>query len=148
MFLRDNKLEWNLQLILLVKVWHLVRFVPLEQPSADSDSSSDLSTPVHPPSMLLPVITIKDKALDLGLKDITDKDSWTEAKKIIDTRLRRHPYCPGPDSKLLETSKSNTVASAWWEEVINYYAKPPISDLFVKESRFNGKEIQSDQTHQ
>ncbi len=25
MFLRDNKLEWNLQLILLVKVWHLVR---------------------------------------------------------------------------------------------------------------------------
>jgi hypothetical protein len=25
MFLRNNKLEWNLQLILLVKVWHLVR---------------------------------------------------------------------------------------------------------------------------
>ncbi len=25
MFLRDNKLELNLQLILLVKVWHLVR---------------------------------------------------------------------------------------------------------------------------
>ncbi len=26
MFLRDNKLEWNLQLILLFKVWHLVRW--------------------------------------------------------------------------------------------------------------------------
>ncbi len=25
MFLRDNELEWNLQLILLGKVWHLVR---------------------------------------------------------------------------------------------------------------------------
>ena len=123
-------------------------FVPLAPPSADSDSSSNLSASVPPPTTAPLVITINDKASDLGLKDITDKDSWTEAKKIIDTRLRRHPYCPGPDSKLLETSKSNTVASAWWEEVINYYAKPPISDLFVKESRFNGKEIQSDQTHQ
>ncbi len=59
--------------------------------------------------------------------------------KIIDARLHRHPYCPGPDSKLLVTSKSNADASAWWEEGINYYVKPPISDLFVEESRFDGK---------
>jgi hypothetical protein len=109
-------------------------FVPLAQPSADSDSSSDLSAPVPPPTMAPPVITIKDKASDLGLKDITDKDLWTEAKKIIDTHLRCHLYCPDPDSKLLDTSTSNAVASAWWEEVINYYVKPPISDLFVEES--------------
>ena len=37
------------------------------------------------------------------------------------------------------TSKSNAVANAWWEKVINYYVKPPISDLFVEESQFNGK---------
>ena len=114
-------------------------FVPLAQPSAKSDSTSDLTPPVLPPATPPPVITIKDKASDLGLKDITDKDSWTEAKKIIDARLRRHPFCPGPDSKLLVTSTSNAVASAWWEEVINYYVKPPISDLFVEESQFDGK---------
>ena len=88
-------------------------FVPLAQPSADSDSSSDLSAPVPPPTTLPPVITIKDKASDLGLKDITDKHSWTEAKKIIDAHLCCHPYCPGPDSKLLVTLTSNAVASAW-----------------------------------
>ena len=114
-------------------------FVPLAQPSSDSDSTSELSAPVLPPTTLPPVLTIKDKASDLGLKDITDRDSWTDAKKIIDARLRRHPYCPGPDSKLLVTWPSNAVASAWWEEVINYYVKPPISDLFVEESQFDGK---------
>jgi hypothetical protein len=114
-------------------------FIPPAQPSADSDSSSDLSAPVPPPTMAPPVISIKDKASDLGLNDITDKDSWTEAKKIIDACLRCHPYCPGPDSKLLATSTSNAAASAWWEEIINYYVKPPISDLFVEESRFDGK---------
>ncbi len=56
---------------------------------------------------------------------------------MIAAHLRRHPYCPGPDSKLLVTSKSNAVASAWWEEVINYYVKLTISDLFVKESQFD-----------
>jgi hypothetical protein len=117
-------------------------FIPLVQPSANSDSSSDLSAPIPPPTTAPPVISIKNKALDLGLKDITDKDSWTEAKKIIDARLRCHLYCRGPDSKLLATSTSNTVASAWWEEVINYYIKPPISDLFVEESRFDGKGLE------
>ena len=106
---------------------------PLAQPSANSDSSSNLLAPVPPPTTVPPVITIKDKASNLGLKDITNKDSWTEAKKIIDARLHRHPYCPGPDSKLLVTSTSNAVASAWWEEVINFYIKPPISNLFVEE---------------
>ena len=114
-------------------------FVPLAQPSANSDSTSDVSAPVLPPTTSPPVITIKDKASDLGLKDITDKDSWTEAKIIIDAHLHCHPYCPGPDSKLLVTSKSNAVASDWWEEVINYYVKPPISDLFFEESRFDKK---------
>jgi hypothetical protein len=32
-------------------------------------------------------ITIKDKPSDMGIKPITDKDSWTNAKKIIDARL-------------------------------------------------------------
>ena len=118
-------------------------FVPLAQPDASSvldDSSSDPSVPVPAPPTPSPVVTfIKDKASDLGLKDITDKDSWIEAKKIIDARLRRPPFCPGPDSKLLLTTNANAVASAWWEEVVNYYVKPPISDLFVEESRFDGK---------
>ena len=118
-------------------------FVPLVQPDASSvldDSSSDPSVPVPAPPTPSPVVTfIKDKASDLGLKDITDKDSWIEAKKIIDARLRRPPFSPGPDSKLLLMTNANAVARAWWEEVVNYYVKPPISDLFVKESRFDGK---------
>jgi hypothetical protein len=80
--------------------------------------------PIPPSTTAPPVISIKDKALDLSLKVITDKDSWMEAKKFIDAHLRCHPYCPDPDSKLLATSTSNAVTSAWWEEVINYYAKP------------------------
>jgi len=116
-------------------------FVPLAQPDASSDdSSSDPSVPVPAPPTPSPVVTvIKDKALDLGLKDITDKDSWIEAKKIIDDRLRRPPFCPGPESKILLTTNANAVTSAWWEEVVNYYLEPPISDLFVEESRFDGK---------
>ena len=114
-------------------------FVPLAQPSAESESTSDPVPPILPPATSPPVNTIKDKASDLGLKDITDKDSWKEAKKIIDARLHRHPYCPGPNSRLLVTSTRNAVASAWWEEVINYHVKPPISNLFVEESQFGGK---------
>ena len=41
------------------------------------------------------ILTIKDKPSDMGIKPITDKDSWTDAKKIIDARLRRAPYWPG-----------------------------------------------------
>ena len=86
-----------------------------------------------------PALTIKDKAADLGLKDIVNKASWIEAKKIINARLRCPPYCPGPDFKALITTTANAIASSWWEEVINYYVKPPISDLFVEESCFDGK---------
>jgi hypothetical protein len=94
-------------------------FVPLAQPNTGSaisvlgNLSSDPSAPPPtPPTPSPAVITIKDKALDLGLNDITDKDSWIEAKKIIDARLRRPPYCPGPDTKILLTTKNNIVADA------------------------------------
>ena len=40
---------------------------------------------------------------------------------------------------MLITTPANQIASSWWEEVINYYVKPPISDLFVEESRFDRK---------
>ena len=114
-------------------------FVLLAQPDVSSaisileDSSSDPSTPTPAAS---PVMVIKDKAADLGLKDIVDKQSWTDAKKIIDARLRLPPYCPSPDGKTLITTPANQTASSWWEEVINNYVKPPISDLFVEESHF------------
>jgi hypothetical protein len=100
-----------------------------------------LVPPATPPALLpAPGIAIKDKAADLGIsKDITDKETWINAKKIIDARLRRPPYCPSPDSKTLVTTTDNQVASACWEEVMNYYVKPPISDLFVEESCFDGK---------
>jgi hypothetical protein len=106
------------------------------------DSSLDpLVPPAAPPAPLpTPGIANKDKVADHGnSKDITDKETRIKAKKIIDARLRRPPYCPGPDSKTLVTTTDNQVASAWWEEVMNYYVKPPISDLFVEESRFDGK---------
>jgi hypothetical protein len=58
-------------------------FVPLAQPDVSSaisvlkDSLSDASVP-NP--LALPAITIKDKAADLGLKDIVNKASWINAK--------------------------------------------------------------------
>jgi hypothetical protein len=82
--------------------------------------------------------SIKDKPSDLGIKNITDKESWTDAKKIIDARLRRPPYWPGESTSLV-TTNLNAAASVWWEEVIAYYCKPPVSDLFVEEHRFDGK---------
>jgi hypothetical protein len=117
-------------------------FVPLAQPDVSSAISvveDSLSDPSVPNPLAPPALAIKDKAADLGLKDIFDKASWIEAKKIIDARLRCPPYCPGPNSKALITTTANAIASSWWEEVINYYVKPPISDLFVEESRFDGK---------
>jgi hypothetical protein len=84
------------------------------------------------------MVLIKDKPSDMGIKNITDKESWTDAKKIIDARLRRAPYWPG-ESKSLVTTSPNAAASVWWEEVIAYYCKPPVSDLFVEEHRFDGK---------
>jgi len=122
-------------------------FVPLVQPDISSvisvleDSSLDPSvpSPIIPAPSSTPLVTIKDKASDLGLKDITNTASWIDTKKIIDAHLRPPPYCPGPNSKVLVTTKDNQVASSWWEEVINFYVEPPISDLFVEESQFDGK---------
>jgi hypothetical protein len=67
------------------------------------------------PPPLSTFMTMKDKASDLGLKDVMDKDSWIEAKKIIGAHLCRPPYCPGPNSKLLITTNVNAITSAWWE---------------------------------
>ena len=118
-------------------------FAPLAQPDVTSSATSiledSLSDPPAPTPTASSVVIIKDKASDLGLKDIVDKQSWIDAKKFIDARLRRPPFYPGPDSTALITTTANKVASSWWEEVINYYVKPPISDLFVEESRFDGK---------
>jgi hypothetical protein len=33
----------------------------------------------------------------------------------------------------------NATASAWWEDVIIYHCKPPVFNLFVEESHFDGK---------
>ncbi len=68
----------------------------------------------------------------MGIKPITDKVSWTDVKKIIMARLLRAPYWPG-ESKELVTTDANAAASVWWEEVITYYCRPPISDLFMEE---------------
>jgi len=81
---------------------------------------------------------IKDKPSDMGIKDIVDKDSWKDAKKVIDSCLRRATFWPGPLKELV-TTVDNAVASAWWVEMIVYHCKPPMLDLFVKESRFGGK---------
>jgi hypothetical protein len=83
--------------------------------------------PVH-------VTFIKDKLPDMGLKDITDKASWTEAKAAINSRLHRAPFWPSPTSKALIIMPENMVASAWWEELLYYYLKPPMRNLFVEES--------------
>ena len=107
-------------------------------PSSSSSSKSPPSHAVKPPTTTPALAVIKDKPSDMGIKNITDKDSWTEAKKIIDARLRRAPYWPG-ESKELITTDANAAASVWWEEVIAFYCKPPVSDLFVEEHRFDGK---------
>jgi hypothetical protein len=75
----------------------------------------------------------------MGLKDITDKNSWIEAKAVIDSCLCRAPFWPNPTSKALIMTPANMVASAWWEEPLYYYLKPPVCDLFVEESCFDGK---------
>jgi hypothetical protein len=100
-------------------------------------ASSDLSLSTPHPSPAI-ATTIKDKVLDIGLKEITYKVSWMDAKKVTDTHLCHMPFWLGP-SKELVTTPINAAASAWWEEVIVYYCKPPVSDLFVKESRLDGK---------
>jgi hypothetical protein len=33
----------------------------------------------------------------------------------------------------------NAAASRWWEEVLAFFCKPPISDLVVGKAKFDGK---------
>ena len=108
--------------------------VPTSSDSSKSAPSPNLAQ-LQPTAQL---IAIKDKPSYIGIKPITDKDSWTDAEKIIDAHLRRAPYWPG-ESTMLITTEAKTGVSVWWEEVIAYYCKPPVSDLFVEESRFDGK---------
>jgi hypothetical protein len=112
--------------------------LPPSLDSSDSTTQAPPTPPVVPAIPIAPTITIKDKPSDLGIKLITNKDSWTDAKKIIDSRLRRAPYWPGA-SKELVTTNANAAASVWWEEVIVFYCQPPVSNLFVEERCFDGK---------
>jgi hypothetical protein len=119
--------------------------IPLAQPNTSLGSSSFFIS-ILEDSLANPKVNatsktlfIKDKLSHLGLKDITDKDSWIKARKIIDARLRCLPYCPSMTSKALITTPANQAASSWWEEVIYFNLKPPISDLFVKNPQFNQK---------
>jgi hypothetical protein len=59
-----------------------------------------------------PMLVIKDKLSNLGLKEITDKELWIEAKKIIEAHLHRSPYCPSLTSKALVPTPKNQVASS------------------------------------
>ncbi len=74
-----------------------------------------------PPTKDVPVKsevpTIKDKPSDLGIKPIKDKESWHNAKKIIESHLRRPPYWSGPSGDLI-TTDANIATSVWWDEVI------------------------------
>jgi hypothetical protein len=64
--------------------------------------------------------TIKDKPSNLGIKPITDKDTWIDTKKVINACLRQPPHWPGPSKKLVTTA-DNAVASVWWEEVVAFF---------------------------
>jgi hypothetical protein len=115
--------------------------------SLDSSSLSQLVAVAKPVEVLVPLksdvthkpnSTIKNKPLDLAIKHIKDKESWLNAKKIIESRLCCTPYWAGPSGALI-TKYTNIAASVWWEEVITYLCKPPVSNLFVGETCFVGK---------
>ena len=98
---------------------------------SSSDSSNMVTHPL-PPAPAPSSTSIKDNSSDLGIKPITNKESWINVKKIIDARLRRGPYWLG-NLKELVTMDANAATSVWWEEVIAFYCKPPVSDLFIEE---------------
>jgi hypothetical protein len=75
----------------------------------------------------------------MGLKDIMDKESWIEAKAVIKSHLHCAPFWPSLISKALITMPENLVASAWWEELLYFYLKPAVHNLFVEESQFDRK---------
>ena len=112
-------------------------------PSLDSSVSATQAPPTPPvvPTILIAPITantIKDKPSNMAIKPVTNKNSWTDAKKIIDAQLQRAPYWLGA-SKELVTTNVNATASVWWEEVIAFYCQPPVSNLFVEECCVDGK---------
>jgi hypothetical protein len=116
--------------------------IPLPQLNVSSDATvesilEDSST--HPTLKDPPVLFIKDKPANLSIKEITDKASWIEAKKVIDAHLRCSPYLPSPTLKALITMPENQVNSSWWMEILYFYIKSPISNLFIKNPAFDGK---------
>jgi hypothetical protein len=96
----------------------------------------DLSVPLKVEQA--PPQSIKDKPSDLGIKTIVDKETWIDAKKVIEACLRRPLYWPGPSKQLITTAE-NAAASGWWEEVVAFFCKPPVSNLFVEMPEFEGK---------
>jgi hypothetical protein len=72
-----------------------------------------LTAPPPPPP---PIAFIKDKPSDIGLKDIVDKDSWTEAKKVVNTRPS-FSILAGAYQGACQTTE-NAPASTLWEEVL------------------------------
>jgi hypothetical protein len=115
---------------------------PLLSPTPPVTSpTAQLLTAVKPESPLVtPVKPVESmgKPSDLGIKPIINKDSWIEAKKIIDTHLCCSPFWPGPSKEMIITPE-NAAASVWWEEVVAYFCKPPVLDLFVKMPEFECK---------
>jgi hypothetical protein len=131
----------------LIASSHATTLVPIFVPQPDASSGSSLSVisvledSSAGPKVNAPFLTliIKDKPPDLGLKDITNKDSWLKVRKIIDARLCHPSYCSSMTSKPHITTPANQAASSWWEEVIYSYVMSSISDLFVKNPQFNQK---------
>ena len=78
--------------------------------SSDSSKSATMVAPSPTPAPTPSLITIKNKPSDMGIKNITDKESWTEAKKFINARLRHTPYWPD-ESKELATTDLNAAAN-------------------------------------
>jgi hypothetical protein len=115
---------------------HIAPLPILHTPTIVPSPAVPARAPADVPSV--PPITIKDKPSDMGIKPITDKDSWMDAKKKFNAGLQRAPYWP-EESKELVTTDANAAVSVWWEEVITYYCQLPVSDLFMEERQFDGK---------
>jgi hypothetical protein len=132
-------------------VWgcSVISLVAGSLPLTSSDTSSlsklaAIATPVKVPVPLKSDVTqkpespIEDKPSNLGLKPIKDKESWLNAKKIIEFHLCCPPYWAGPSGALIRADM-NMAESVWWEEVIAYFCEPPVSNLLVGEACFDGK---------
>jgi hypothetical protein len=87
-----------------------ILFNPIPIESAGSIISIHDSSSPSNQLPLCPPTSIKEKLSDMGIGNITDKDSWLEAKKVIYSCLRQAPFWPHPTSKALVTTKDNKVA--------------------------------------